>query len=200
MAEANIYRKMARAQGLPRFNTGQPCRHGHMSDRYTRSGNCIACLDACSKRWVTENPDKVKTRNSRWAKANGEKTVERIAKWRKANPERVKAHTERWRQSNIETCRERDRIRSGNRRAKMGGNNGTHTAADLTEIFAAQGGRCAYCRADLKRKKKHVDHIVPLAKGGSNGRSNLQYLCQPCNNSKSAKDPIDFARSRGLLI
>lgn len=86
------------------------------------------------------------------------------------------------------------------RRAQMAGSSGTHTAADLAEILNAQGHRCAYCRADLKRAPKHVDHIVPLARGGSNGRANLQYLCASCNQSKSARDPADFARSIGLLV
>jgi 5-methylcytosine-specific restriction endonuclease McrA len=82
----------------------------------------------------------------------------------------------------------------------MCGDNGTHTTADLAEILRAQGNRCAYCKVDLKQIKKQVDHIVPLVRGGSNGRSNLQYLCQPCNNTKSAKDPVDFAQSIGLLL
>lgn len=57
-------------------------------------------------------------------------------------------------------------------------------------------------RADAKAKglKYHVDHIVPLIAGGSNDRSNLQILCQPCNNSKSSKDQIEFMQSRGMLL
>lgn len=38
-------RKDALAVGSVRFNTGRPCRSGHMSDRYTSTGGCIACLD-----------------------------------------------------------------------------------------------------------------------------------------------------------
>lgn len=26
------------------YNTGKPCKHGHLSDRYTFSGACLACL------------------------------------------------------------------------------------------------------------------------------------------------------------
>jgi 5-methylcytosine-specific restriction endonuclease McrA len=82
----------------------------------------------------------------------------------------------------------------------MAGSGGTHTAADLKEILEAQGHRCAYCRTDLSEVKKHVDHIMPLALGGSNGPENLQHLCQPCNQSKGAKHPDDFARQRGLIL
>jgi 5-methylcytosine-specific restriction endonuclease McrA len=82
----------------------------------------------------------------------------------------------------------------------MRGSEGSHTAADIAEILKAQGGRCAYCRTSLNRAKKHVDHIVPLALGGSNGRANLQIACAACNQSKSARDPVTFAQSIGLLL
>ena len=33
----------------------------------------------------------------------------------------------------------------------------------------------------------HIDHIVPIAKGGKSVRSNLQVLCSKCNGSKGSK-------------
>ena len=33
----------------------------------------------------------------------------------------------------------------------------------------------------------HIDHIVPVAKGGKTVPSNLQVLCSKCNSSKGAK-------------
>lgn len=35
----------AAARGEGRFNTGVPCKHGHLSDRYTSTGACIECLN-----------------------------------------------------------------------------------------------------------------------------------------------------------
>ena len=37
-------RKEAAAAGLKKYNTGRPCKHGHMADRYVDSGACSACL------------------------------------------------------------------------------------------------------------------------------------------------------------
>jgi hypothetical protein len=42
--------KEARRMGLSRYNTGQPCIHGHMSDRRARDGKCIACRNAKARR------------------------------------------------------------------------------------------------------------------------------------------------------
>lgn len=85
-----------------------------------------------------------------------------------------------------------------NRRARQRAG-GTHTEAEVMEIFAAQRGKCGYCRVKLG-EIYHVDHIIALARGGTNDRRNLQILCVPCNKSKSARDPIDFAQSRGMLL
>lgn len=38
-----ISRKAAHVAGSKRFYTGKPCNLGHLSERYTSSGNCIAC-------------------------------------------------------------------------------------------------------------------------------------------------------------
>ena len=34
----------------------------------------------------------------------------------------------------------------------------------------------------------HADHIVPKAKGGTDNRSNYQWLCAPCHAAKSIHD------------
>lgn len=52
------------------------------------------------------------------------------------------------------------------------------------EVLAA--GACVLCGAT---ERLSVDHIHPVALGGSNDRSNLQCLCLPCNIRKSARVP-----------
>lgn len=37
------------------------------------------------------------------------------------------------------------------------------------------------------RLKLTIDHIVPLARGGTNALSNLQFMCQPHNSSKGSR-------------
>ena len=36
-------RKEAAAQGLVKYETGRPCKHGHLSPRYTATGVCVTC-------------------------------------------------------------------------------------------------------------------------------------------------------------
>lgn len=66
-------------------------------------------------------------------------------------------------------------------------------------VVDAAGWKCQRCgialsvtvadgRAALRAPDfPHVDHIVPLARGGTDERSNLQALCARCNKSKRDK-------------
>lgn len=216
MAAEIIKRRDAMAQGLKRYFTGKPCRKGsHIAERLCSNGECLACVraeaPARSRRRYAANPRKAAERTKRWAKANPERCLAKTLRWRAAHPEAWKASNKRSKSARQKIYNERQRedyarnpekyrTVERRRRAQKAGSAGTHTAADLAAIFAAQGGRCVYCRADLTKAKKHVDHVKALSKGGSNGRENLQYLCAPCNQSKSDRDPVEFAQSIGLLV
>ena len=46
--------------------------------------------------------------------------------------------------------------------------------------------RCVECGATNKETTLEIDHILPVAKGGTNDINNLQTLCKHCNRAKSA--------------
>lgn len=133
------------------------------------------------------------------AAADYEKNKEKISAGRKLYYTRTReasiAKTRQWCVENPEKVRELRR----NRRARMRNAEGTHTAEDVSRIRDLQKDKCASCGVRLKGKGQ-VDHIIPLAKGGSNWPKNLQILCAPCNISKNARDPIEFMQSKGLLL
>jgi 5-methylcytosine-specific restriction endonuclease McrA len=105
--------------------------------------------------------------------ANPKPTIERSTLWARNNPKKVYAKT------NARRIARRDRV--------------------IKELRIQQKNRCAYCRVKLG-KTVHIDHILPYALGGSNGRSNLQLTCADCNFSKNRRHPIDFAQSLGRLL
>lgn len=59
------------------------------------------------------------------------------------------------------------------------------------EILHRDGFKCQLCGATSKDgyTRLHVDHIVPIAKGGKTEKSNLRTLCDRCNLGK--KDKIE---------
>jgi 5-methylcytosine-specific restriction endonuclease McrA len=62
-----------------------------------------------------------------------------------------------------------------------------YTRWDINAMAAGQGWQCAACGKSIW-SGFHVDHRIPLAKGGVDGLENLQLLCERCNLKKGARD------------
>jgi 5-methylcytosine-specific restriction endonuclease McrA len=107
-------------------------------------------------------------------------------KWRLENRERKAASDKNWQNKNP------DKISSINRnyRARKNQAEGSHTAEDVANIISKQNNLCFWCNTKLE--KIHIDHIIPLIKGGRNDASNLVASCPSCNCSKGAKLPEEF--------
>lgn len=71
---------------------------------------------------------------------------------------------------------------------------GTHTQAQWEEVKANQDYTCLCCKRREPEIRLTKDHIVPLARGGTDYISNIQGLCLVCNSKKCAKE-IDYRHS-----
>jgi len=127
------------------------------------------------KEYHEKNKDWINERNNKY--------------WHKTKPERNKRQREYYQE---------------NREARIAYNNkelankenfiGVITGQDIHEAYKKQSGKCVYCGYVFSKKgaKGHVDHIYPKSKYKYNGPENIQILCQNCNISKNAKDPITY--------
>lgn len=61
------------------------------------------------------------------------------------------------------------------------------TADVRYRIPKRDGHRCRSCGNTAEVEPLHVDHIIPIAKGGKSDLDNLQTLCQSCNLGKGAR-------------
>jgi 5-methylcytosine-specific restriction endonuclease McrA len=174
-------REQAKADGLKFYSSGKPCRRGHLAQRRVADYICLECQREGSAKWRNENKDAERERHIRWVAANREQRNAKKNKWRRGRKDMRVAENNR-------------------RRARKRNAGGSHSAADIREITRLQKGKCAWCRVSFSKKRRHVDHIEPLARGGHNGRQNLQMLCETCNTRKSWKDPIVFAQQQGRLL
>lgn len=59
-------------------------------------------------------------------------------------------------------------------------------------ILQRDNFKCVYCGAS-KGKELHIDHKVPISKGGKTVYENLQVLCADCNLGKAAKPDLRLA-------
>ncbi len=69
------------------------------------------------------------------------------------------------------------------------GANGTATLEQEAARIAYYGGVCAYCEGPYE----HLDHAIPLSRGGTGWPANLRPACASCNLSKHTKTPKEFA-------
>lgn len=60
------------------------------------------------------------------------------------------------------------------------------------QIYNKNQGRCAICGRFIPFDEFTVDHIIPLAKGGTNSDNNLQCACKTCNMLKQDILPEDL--------
>ncbi|WP_330203089.1 HNH endonuclease [Cyanobacterium sp. Dongsha4] len=61
-------------------------------------------------------------------------------------------------------------------------------------IYERDKFQCQSCGKKENETQLNIDHIIPLAKGGSNDLSNLQTLCYQCNQRKKANFDPRFRR------
>lgn len=57
------------------------------------------------------------------------------------------------------------------------------------EILRRDNHACRYCGASAPDAELTVDHVIPVALGGTDDPSNLVTACVPCNTGKSASSP-----------
>lgn len=149
-------------------------------------------LSAYHKEWKAENIDRVKASyaayreanrqrkkltDKLWAEKNKDKIAEASRRYREANPQKVAAIKRAQAKRHPETIKKN----SSRRRARLA-NNGVYLVTKK-EVARLMRQPCVYCGA----KSQHIDHVVPIAKGGAHKIGNLVPACQPCNQRKSDK-------------
>lgn len=180
---------------------------------YPRYRYCKECKKRYIREWEANNPERVATLKKRWKErnpnadreyyeANAERIKARVRQYNEENRERrlenqreyTRLNTEarvrakrQWRKDNPEKHRaQKIRRRAGKLAAE-----GECDAATMQAMYEHQGGLCAYCESPLFGTF-HVDHMNPLARGGSNSWHNLAITCPKCNCSKGAKTTEEF--------
>lgn len=137
---------------------------------------CRRCARMQAKQYRDNNPDKIREFRRTYRVNNPDKARDRDRKYHldlmRINPDRVRAYRQ-------------------NRRARKLQNGGNHTAADIQAQYKSQRGKCWWCGKKVG-DKYHVDHRVPLARGGSNAPENLVIACPKCNLSKGARLPHEW--------
>jgi 5-methylcytosine-specific restriction endonuclease McrA len=63
--------------------------------------------------------------------------------------------------------------------------------AEKAAIKHALGGCCRYCSTPFDGNEE-LDHLTPVARGGTNDIGNLTYACHACNRAKGSKSLTEY--------
>jgi 5-methylcytosine-specific restriction endonuclease McrA len=123
------------------------------------------------------------------------KREERLAKnreWKRTH----RPHINAYKRAN----RDSERIYEHIRRARKSGNGGSYTLQELSLLLLAQDYLCYYCGKpfyhNTLKAVYHIEHKLPLSRGGSNDISNIAVACPRCNFDKGTKTADEFLREK----
>ncbi len=193
-------------------------------DKHTSDGLYPSCK-ACRKVWRESHKEQIKQQRA----ARQPQATERMRQYRKTeknkayrkewqvrhyqahreeyitgakrnyelHKEEINARTRQYRKDHPEVLTGIDRIHKHKRKAQKRASGGSYTSQDIQDQHRRQKGRCYWCQQKLG--KYHIDHVVPLARGGSNDPSNLVLACPDCNMHKHNKLPHEWPEGGRLL-
>ena len=167
-----ITRQEAIAQGLKRYFTGKPCKHGHIAEWNCSSKACLTCAAASAKAYREANLEKEAARGKIYREANGEGKAAYAKGYREANKEKLAAYDKVRHEANREEESARSKAYYKANREKMRAHNKVYYEKNSTKVNA--------------RKKAYLASN-PQAKAALNLRNRIGHALRAANATKSAR-------------
>jgi hypothetical protein len=173
-----------------------------------RYPSCKACANAAAKEFRHNNHDHVLERGKRYRVKHAEKRrayqrqyriehpgyySDYLRQWAKDNPLKVAAYRKKTRETTNKHESHKIGMRIRQARIRASGTFTRHDVELLKRNQTDKKGRicCWWCKKPID--KWHIDHVIPIARGGTNTPGNLCLSCPSCNQSKSARTPGEWA-------
>jgi len=134
----------------------------------------------------------------RWRERNVEKYREQRRVRNERNRERIAAYNRSWRAKHFERQSQLSRDWKAANRDRVLDHGMAYTARQLgayvapvhrAEILERDLGLCGICGDAVDPASYHVDHVIPMTKGGTHEPDNVQVAHPLCNLSKGATVP-----------
>ena len=154
-------------------------------DARKRDGLRSNCRD-CQHVWHAANCDRERARRRARYGANADRENERRRVHRAANADRERERDRAWKAANPAKVRESE----VKRRARE------HDAfvedVDPAVLIARDHGACCVCGLPVDPTEAHLEHLLPLSRGGTHEYANCGLAHPECNAAKYTADPAEF--------
>lgn len=170
--------KKCTRERLAKFAKANPAKVTAAHEKFRKSEKFRAWVERNRPRLVSQGLEASK----RYREANPDKCSAAGRRYYRANAESEKARAMAWRENNPDEWKLIHRKSESARRAKIAGASARKILA--SDIERIKRSPCIHCGAvgDI-----HLDHAIPLSRGGSHSIGNIQPMCGPCNMSKKDK-------------
>lgn len=153
------------------------------------------------------NREEISEQKRAWREANREAVLEQKRAYREANREKIAEKDRAWREANREKIAEMDRAyreanphrnwAAGYRvRCRQFGIESVVEDFTKADVIYTYGDRCFYCREGAF---EHLDHDIPVSKGGPHTLENVRPSCADCNITKREMTAEEFLAAQAAL-
>lgn len=163
------------------------------------------------RKYVEKNKDRIKLRRIRdkeknkicdhqYYLDNRASIIKKTRAYRIANPDVYRRAQIRFKNKDVSRWRVRETIRAMRKRAlRKFAATDKFVEAIISEWRKEPSFICYYCSKKHNVSNLHVDHIVPLSKGGGHTSSNICRSCSKCNLGKQFKLVSELSIPQGIL-
>ncbi len=137
--------------------------------KYSARPDVIAKKNAIAKHKRAEDPE--------WAERA--RLIEKKSRQRPGVSEAKRLYTKAWRAANLDRERSRHANNQAKRRARLKGASGESINRSL--VYERDGGVCHICGKHVAPEKFHIDHLIPISRGGSHIYANVAVAHPNCN-------------------
>ena len=155
-----------------------------------RAKKAKASEDAESRRIEIQKAKELK------ARARAEREASKPAR-RLAAKQRAKDLRKKWKKANKSSLALSRRNYKHRRRAIIRNQEAKATPKQIREAMTKAKSKCHYCR---KKSMLTIDHVIPIAGGGTHTLDNIVFACHDCNSSKRDLPANEFGGCFGLLL
>jgi 5-methylcytosine-specific restriction endonuclease McrA len=144
------------------------------------------------KQYRQENTEQLKKRKKQYYEKNKKQLNEHAKQWQQENIERIKEYRKLYYQSE----KGQEAFYKGRLKRRSYKHKVVFQSHERQQILNRDNWICQSCGIKVHDRnsgdwntpdKAHIDHIIPISKGGNSEPNNLQILCRTCNLSKHNK-------------
>lgn len=174
-----VPRYVAKAYGLKKYFTGQPCKHGGVSQRRSANNQCLCekcrqeAMGRCADWWSENREEAIAKKRQEYAESPS-RAIESARRYRAENPDKTRASYRSYMDRNPHKISAK-----GQKRRAMKRNRIPTWFGELDALVLEEAADLAQHRRAATGVDWHIDHLVPMLAKKASGlhcAANLQVI------------------------